>query len=285
MLYERRFVKKRKRRIAAAFIFATCSIATGALVTIAFLGRYTGTFTVTLDEKHVNLSLSQTEDFRESTTVLTVNSLPSYHEYTYGSILAKKAMIDNETTDYLHGAMFATEEDETNRVNPLSLDYFKYTFYVKNTGTTTARYNFNVNILENTPDTETGTRYLDNVLRVAIFESDLTTNEEAVEPKVYAKESTIYKDLGNGEGTYQEYVSTSLANANEDNPFYGYAEKFETEDRVTTLRVKDFKQDDIRRYTIVTWLEGEDPESDHRKEAPKGAKIKIGVEINAYENE
>ena len=80
-------------------------------------------------------------------------------------------------------------------------------------------------------------------------------------------------------------MSTSLANANEDNPFYGYAEKFEAEDRVTTLRVKDFKQDDIRRYTIVTWLEGEDPESDHRKEAPKGAKIKIGVEINAYENE
>ena len=284
MLYEKRFVKKRKRRIAAAFITATCSIATGALITIAFLGRYTGTFTVTLDEKHVNLSLSQTQDFRESTTVLTVNYLPAYHEYTYSNILAKKANIDTEETDYLEGAMFATEEDETNRVNPLSLDFFKYTFYVKNTGTTTARYNFNVNIIENTPDTETGTRYLDNVLRIAIFESN-PNSDEVVEPKVYAKESTIYKDLGDGQGTYQEYVSTSLANANEDNPFYGYAEKFESADRVTTIRVSDFKQDDIKRYTIVTWLEGEDPESDHRKEAPKGAKIKIGVEINAYENE
>ena len=79
MLYEKKYVKKRKRRIAAAFIFATSSIATGALVTIAFLGRYTGTFTVTLDEKHVNLSLSQTEDFKEATTVLTVNQLPAYH--------------------------------------------------------------------------------------------------------------------------------------------------------------------------------------------------------------
>jgi hypothetical protein len=283
MLYEKKYVKKRKRRIAAAFIFATSSIATGALVTIAFLGRYTGTFTVTLDEKHVNLSLSQTEDFKEATTVLTVNQLPAYHEYTYQSILAKQARIDNEETDYLDGATFATDEDETNRVNPLSLDYFKYTFYVKNTGTVTARYNFVVNILENTPDTETGTRYLDNVLRVAIYEND--PGSERGEPKVYAKESTIYKDLGDGNGTYQEYIAASKERASEDNPYYGFAEKFESADRITTLRVADFKQDQIKRYTVITWLEGEDPESDHRKEAPKGAKIKIGVEINAYENE
>ena len=284
MLYEKKYVKKRKRRIAAAFIFATSSIATGALITIAFLGRYTGTFTVTLDEKHVNLSLSQTEDFKESTTMLSVNRLPAYHEYTYGNILAKQARIDNEETDYLDGANFATEEDETNRVNPLSLDYFKYTFYVKNTGTTTARYNFVVNILENTPDTETGTRYLDNVLRVAIFEND-ADSEIRGEPKVYAKESTIFKDLGDGNGTYQEYVAATKERASEDNPYYGFANSFETQDRIATLRVNDFKQDDIKRYTIITWLEGEDPESDHRKEAPKGAKIKIGVEINAYENE
>ncbi len=283
MLYEKKYVKKRKRRIAAALIFATSSIATGALVTIAFLGRYTGTFTVTLDEKHVNLSLSQTEDFKEATTVLTVNQLPAYHEYTYQSILAKQARIDNEETDYLDGATFATDEDETNRVNPLSLDYFKYTFYVKNTGTVTARYNFVVNILENTPDTETGTRYLDNVLRVAIYEND--PGSERGEPKVYAKESTIYKDLGDGNGTYQEYVAASKERATEDNPYYGFAERFESADRITTLRVADFKQDQIKRYTVITWLEGEDPESDHRKEAPKGAKIKIGVEINAYENE
>ena len=98
-------------------------------------------------------------------------------------------------------------------------------------------------------------------------------------------EEEIYIGKMNCKGTYQEYIAASKERASEDNPYYGFAEKFESADRITTLRVADFKQDQIKRYTVITWLEGEDPESDHRKEAPKGAKIKIGVEINAYENE
>jgi len=38
---------------------------------------------------------------------------------------------------------------------------------------------------------------------------------------------------------------------------------------------------EMRRYTIVTWLEGF--RSDNTKPAPAGASIKLGVEINAYE--
>ena len=40
---------------------------------------------------------------------------------------------------------------------------------------------------------------------------------------------------------------------------------------------------EIRRYTIVTWLEGF--RSSNEQLAPDGATIKLGVEINAYENE
>ena len=64
----------------------------------------------------------------------------------------------------------------------------------------------------------------------------------------------------------------------------GYAEQFESPNVVTTLVVSNFKPDEVRRYTIVNWLEGYDPQSNNYSAPPKGARIKLGVEINAYEN-
>lgn len=271
-MYDRKLVKKRKRRIAAAIVGCACTFATAALIIVSFLGRYTGTFTITLDENNVDLSLSLKKDFKDPSTVLLVNSLPQYDEKDYNYILANKNVIDTEETDYLQGL---------NDGN--TLDYFKYTFYVKNTGGKTARYNFMVNILENSPDTKTGERYLDDVLRVAIYESDNLDSVSEGEPTVYAKRAYTPHKNENDEYTYQEYKSVSREDATEDDICYGFAEMFESKDRIATLRVKNFEPEQIKRYTIVTWLEGNDPES--IGEAPQGAKLKIGVEINAYENE
>ena len=283
-MYEKRFVRKRKRKIAAAIIGSVCSITTAALILVAFLGRYSGTFTVTLDENNVNLSLSQTEDFKESTTMLNVNYLPQYHEATYSDIIRDEDKIDSEETDYLYGGNpYVDDDGVVHEDQTESLNFFKYTFYVKNTGTVKARYNFFINILENTPDTATGSRYLDDVVRVAVYEN--IPGQERTKPTVYAKSSTRPNRDDNGNVIYNEYISVPAERADEDNVCYGFAKEFEAKDRVATLRVKDFGPNDIKRYTIITWLEGEDPESDNNKLAPKGAKLKIGVEINAYENE
>ena len=40
----------------------------------------------------------------------------------------------------------------------------------------------------------------------------------------------------------------------------------------------------MRRYTVVIWLEGEDPQSKPDTEYPEGATLKLGVDITAHEN-
>ena len=47
--------------------------------------------------------------------------------------------------------------------------------------------------------------------------------------------------------------------------------------------VDNFIRNDIRRYTIVFWLEGYDPQSRPDEEHPEGATLKLGVDISAYE--
>ena len=57
---------------------------------------------------------------------------------------------------------------------------------------------------------------------------------------------------------------------------------FDSSQVVTTFSDQPIDVDEVRRYTIVTWLEGF--QSSNTELAPKGATIKLGVEINAYEN-
>jgi hypothetical protein len=47
---------------------------------------------------------------------------------------------------------------------------------------------------------------------------------------------------------------------------------------------EDFESEQIKMYTVVTWLEVEDPQSSNEYKSPIGATIKLGVEITAYEN-
>ena len=63
--------------------------------------------------------------------------------------------------------------------------------------------------------------------------------------------------------------------------FPGYAQEFVDESTIAIWQVKNVAQGDINRYTIVYWLEGEDPESFGM--APLKAQIKLGIEINATE--
>ena len=64
----------------------------------------------------------------------------------------------------------------------------------------------------------------------------------------------------------------------------GYVDgTFTSSEVITTFSGKTLNIGEAKRYTIVTWIEGF--RSDSKKPAPKGATIKLGVEINAYENE
>ena len=274
-MYELEYVKKRKRRKVAGLVGVISTIGVGSLITVSFLGRFVGTFTVSLDDDGVKLSLDEHKTFPDPVTFLRINQLAPFEEMTYGA-LPTDAELDTEETSYLYGANYAPDGELE------SLNFFKYTFYVKNVGDKTAQYRMRVNITDRNESTDGTARTLDDTLRVMVYEND--GNEDGSHSyKIFAKEAAEYNYTKDGEKTRQEFVS-AYPYSNIEDDAHPLAEKFISSDLVAEYAVKDFVKGDLKRYTIVSWLEGEDPQSSPEYTAPKGATIRLGVEITAYEN-
>lgn len=284
-MYELDYVKKRIRRRIVALVGGIGTTGVTALGIIAFLGRYTGTFTVSVNNGEISLSLSTAKAFEDPQSLLRVDEAYPYEEFTYAAF-PEDATLDNEETE-----MYATGQldDEGNME---SVNYFKYTYYVKNVGTTVANYVMSINVTENVLS-EDGRSLLDT-LRVMVYSNDAETEDH--EKEIFARKAAYlhqyYDDDGVLHDTYQEFVN-----------YYPYGKpipyesehalttSFVSDDTVAKFQMRGFGIQAIQRYSVVLWLEGEDPQSyqvqDDTKTkytAPIGASIKLGVEINAYEN-
>ncbi|MCR5185189.1 MAG: hypothetical protein K6C32_03830 [Bacilli bacterium] len=269
-MYELEYVRKRKRRIWVLIAGGISLSVVVSLSIIAFLGRFVGTFTVSLETRNVEIALCNKKVAGDSSTFIRVDSLWPFQEFTYSDFERRFGddVIDSEETDYTLGA----NQDAEGKYD--SLNFFKTTFYVKNVGTTPAKYDFKLNIADNVLS-EDG-RSLIDTMRVMVYEDGKKT--------VYGKGETIpHKNAVSGEADYRAPVSVRESEATESEPFMGYAETFASSKVVTTFQRLTINVGEAKRYTIVSWLEGF--RSSSTEPAPKGATIKLGVEINAYENE
>ena len=262
-MYELEYVRKRKRKIRAAIIGGISAIGVSVLVIVAFLGRFVGTFTVSLEANNVDISLSEKQSGPRS-SFLRIDSLVPFQEFTYSEFDSKYGddVIDNEEYGYDLGANYSSKNPDVME----SFDFFKYTFYLHNLGKADIEYTFNLNVIESiiAPD---GRNLLDT-LRVMIYEDG--------EKNIYGKAEEVPHYNEGGEPSYCPPISTSV----DDDDFMGYVDKtFSSDETITSLTGNTLDIGKTRRYTIVTWLEG------FRSSgyAPIGATIKLGVEINAYE--
>ena len=129
------YVRKRKRRRRVAILGSVSLIGVTIMSLVAFLGRYVGQFTVSLDSGDVALALATKSDFSDATTYLRIDSLPAFEEWSYSYLPMDdyanftSFKLDSESTDYLTGANYNIDTQEVD-----SLNYFKYTFYLRNTG-------------------------------------------------------------------------------------------------------------------------------------------------------
>ena len=261
-MYELEYVRKRKRKIRAAIIGIISTIGVSVLVIVAFLGRFVGTFTVSLEANNVDISLSEKKSGPLS-SFLRVNPLVPFEEFTYSEFDRKFGddIIDSEETSYTLGGNYSVRNPDVLK----SFDFFKYTFYLHNLGKSDVLYNLKVNILDNA--TAPDGRDLLGTLRVMIYEEG--------EKTIYGKPESVphYEE---GVPDYRPPISTSV----DDDDFMGYVDKtFSSTETVTSFSGKPLNIGEAKRYTIVTWLEGFRSSGT----APVGAKIKLGVEINAYE--
>jgi len=274
-MYDGQYVKRRRRKKAAVIVVGVTTIGVTSLAIVSFLGRYVGTFTVSLSNNEVKLALSDKQAFEKSTSHMTINDLKSFEETTFSKVVDKSP--DNEALDYTLGANIDPRNGKV-----VTFEFFKYTFYVKNVGTTTARYNLKLLNVESVAAKDGSGRKLDDTLRVMIYEND--PDSDTHDYKVYAKAAAEKNYTRDGEPTYKEFVSSYPYDNTESDEYPLVDDTFIDDRTIASYFVSDFESEQIKRYTVVTWLEGEDPQSSNEYKSPIGATIKLGVEITAYEN-
>ena len=270
-MYRREYVRKRKRRRIVAIVGAASSAVIVSFAIIAFLGRFVGTFTVSLESRNVDLTLLEKKDSTHESSFLRVNTLVPFQEFTYSYFdnYGGDVVIDSEDSDSNLGANYSPSDGSLT-----SLNFFKYTYYVKNVGAEPAKYDWSVKISDNVLSFD-GRSLLDT-LRVMIYVDGVKS--------VYGKALTVPHYDSEGKADYRPPISVDEHDATDEFPFMGYVDKnFSSSEVVTTFRGESIDVNESKRYTIVAWLEGF--RSSNEEFAPRGAKIKLGVEINAYENE
>ena len=187
--------------------------------------------------------------------------------------------LDDETKDYDYGFNY---DEETGK--PDSMFFVKYTFYVTNLSPTIARYNLSIKLSDRKKSEDGTNRTLDDTLRVMVYENDPSI-PDSHNYTVFAEAAAEYNYDSEGNKTRKEFISSYPEDSNKEDDQHPLAETFLVGETIVKYTVSNFKKGDIKRYTLVLWLEGEDPQSDNSKEIPEGASLKLGVDIAAYEND
>ena len=268
------YVKKRKRKIAAWIVSGVTGTLVAVLILVAFLGQHVGSFTIKLQQNGVKLTMPLKQSEQEGSTYLVTNSLPKF-DFNTNSRLLNHDKIDNENSSYLDDGAFI--DPQTQEV--VSLYYFKYTFFVRNIGTVPARYNFAINLVDNTRPTNVAYGY-DDLMRIRVYEND-GNNPTDHNYDTYAKRirtgEAVYED-DDGNPIYQETV----AGDPNDPDFPGFATLFENETLLVNRQNIPLGIGDLMRYTVVFWLEGTDSQCEGEV-VPEGGSIKMEVRITANE--
>ena len=173
----------------------------GIFYALAYFVNEAGNFTVWISEEDLNtITLSDTSDFEDCTTILEADIIPEMDNIT------KSWLPDNlDEVDGCHNGD----------------NYIAYTFYMKNTGEEEVDYTAKIDI-------HAVTKEADNAVRVMIIKNG--------EETVYAKAK---------KGSTEPEPDTV--------PFF-------SETQVLSNTYEGFKPGAVDKYTVVIWLEGEDPE-------------------------
>ena len=188
----------------------------------AFVNK-AGNFTVWISDEQRNLiTLSNTADFAECTTLLEADVIPQMDNIT------KSWMPDDlDEIDGCHNGE----------------NYIAYTFYLKNAGENEIDYTAQIDI-------HAVTKEADNAVRVMVIKNG---------------EETVYAKAQKGSDEPEPDTVAFLSNT-----------------RVLKNTTEDFKPGDVDKYTVVIWLEGNDPEC---VDDIKGGVVKMSMNFEVLEED
>ena len=215
---------------------------------------------------------------------LEIETLPPFVETSYPNVKKLIDVIDDENTSYDIGAFSVYNVNNNADKSNKALYFFKFTFYVKNTSESTSELNVRFFINENEASLERDFCLIDTA-RLMIFENTEQGNHSY---RVFAKEAAEYNYDIEGNRTRREFISSYPSGSNQEDEGHPLAENLFTSSRnkaYVDYKVSDFKQNDLIRYTIVAWLEGEDPESRADAEIPAASSLQLGAIFTMHEQQ
>lgn len=190
---------------------------------IALLVTQHGSFTISVKDygdRSLSLALSENDSFKHSTSTLKATEVVNMNNITYTAL-----------------------PDDLNDVNGShnGENYLAYTFYVKNTGEKKCSYNYSLMITRATVG-------IDAAVRVRIY----------YDPNYYVAETGEYGLSGD----YTDYAKPKTGGNGmpETDPGNRVMTNFFSNDIVAKERKDNFAPGDISKFTVVIWLEGEDPD-------------------------
>ena len=217
-------LKWRKRASAIIAITGTLIL---LVVALSYYGQHVGSFVISMNSsgQKKGLSLSVNEDFSEPTTRLLADPLKQATDAEY-------ADIPDEIDEGL-GAKNAYRNETNNEM------YFAYSFLLKNSAKEAVDYyeEFSIGV---------ATRRLDSILRVMVIEDGNKDKET-----IYAKAREDEGHIGEPEEIIGQDGVTSL----------GKTVPFVNDEIIFKNKIEDFKPNQVKKYTIVMWLDGWDYQS------------------------
>lgn len=286
-----RVAKRHRRRTIAAFVASISSAVLIALSIIAFLGRVSGNFTVTIDPRDYTnrLTLSQGIDGSRTPTLLG------------SGIENAKPIAASEVFRYLENEVYPLPQEqaqgshnyEVGEGEERSAYAMTYTFYLHNQTDEELPYRHSFFIESYSSPTNDALEPYE-YLRIALYVNEPASfpgDDETHEKEIYGLESN-YPGTGEGENDTRECVSSFTGPVDEDgNPITRYPRTDSGEETSgyctpfidSTGHIIDETRTILPlqtlRYTVVAWLEGFDPEC--RGKAPEGASMTFRMEFDA----
>ncbi len=251
------YTKKQLFRKRVSKIIAITGSIILLVAALSYYGQHTGSFVISMknNDKKAGLALVDNEDFQNAKSRITATPLSNAIDTEYEAIPFDK--LDETAGSHNYQDPYSKYDK-----------YFAYTFYLLNQGQETIDYIASFTI-------DNATRNLDSILRIMVIEGNVDAYAETRTETVYAKaredeghEGEPEPIIGSSGETPLKDLDYHLPKGSEDNlnvlTSLGLTTPFENDKSVFTNRVHDFKIGQIKKYTIVMWLDGWDAQSSNK---------------------
>ena len=235
-------------KFVSRIVMGFSAFALSTLFLLSYYGQQVGNFTIDVSQDmylNKEVVLSETVDFKNVRSRLEAVPIGSVFPIGYFNEPERLPL-------EIENAILDLEGGSNNGLN-----YFAYTFYIKNSGEENLSYNFSLFL-------EDATNNMDEAIRVMVVKETSITNNNAnqnITQRVYAKVQSSYSEApGSPEpGTVA----------------------FETNRKIVGDNRYDFKSGEIDKYSVLMWLHGEDPDTvDVPVRSIRDGALKLSIKFN-----